>query len=323
MGNYDNYKLIRLINLKKIQILIITGTAVLLAIFFSSPIFIAPKFKSVGVIYPSNLSAYGIESPTEQLLQLLNSEDLRDQIIEMYHLADHYSFDSVDRHFKSMLIQEFNSNVEISKTEFESVKIEVYDTDPVLSSKIAYSLIELMNQKARTLQREKSNEVVAVRKKIFLEKKSEIDSMETRLKELRVKFGLLDYKIQTEYATRSYLKLLGGNSSQQAQSKQLLPIIRNLEEKGGEFVSLNEYLYGERIRYNQLKFEYEHSLSDVTKELTYANMVTSPAVPDKKAYPIRWAIILTAAISGFAFSILTIIFQDKKKSLMEAINATG
>lgn len=281
----------------------------------SGSFLITPKYKSVAVVYPSNLIPYGIETPTEQLLQLLESDDIRENLIRKFDLFKHYNIDSTRAHAQSRLIETFNDNVSIEKTEFESVKIEVLDKNPKIASEIASSLIDLMNEKARALQRSKSNEIVIMKRKSFLSKKQEVDSMEAKLKELRVNYGLLDYNLQTEYTTEAYLKLLSGSSSQQVQSKQIEPLIANLQEKGGEFQALNENLRNERYRYNLLKVEYENSLNDITKELTYANLVTRPVPADKKSYPIRWIIALGSLLCGLTLSFLVIIYQQRKDEL--------
>ncbi|MCX6290290.1 MAG: hypothetical protein NT126_00830 [Bacteroidetes bacterium] len=48
------------------------------SVIFSGPSFIKPKFKSFAILYPSNLVTYSTESSTEQMLQLLQSSDVRE-----------------------------------------------------------------------------------------------------------------------------------------------------------------------------------------------------------------------------------------------------
>jgi len=66
----------------KYHLLIIVAVSVLLAVFFSSSIFITPLFKSYAVVYPSNVSPYSNESETEQMMQIMQSKDIRDSIIK-------------------------------------------------------------------------------------------------------------------------------------------------------------------------------------------------------------------------------------------------
>jgi capsule polysaccharide export protein KpsE/RkpR len=71
-----------------------------------------------------------------------------------------------------------------------------------------------------------------------------------------------------------------------------------MESKGGEFRHLTELSDLFRTNYDKLLTEYERVYSDITKELTYTNVVVYPEVSDKKVYPIRWLIVSTSVLSA-------------------------
>ncbi|MFO7723431.1 MAG: Wzz/FepE/Etk N-terminal domain-containing protein, partial [Bacteroidales bacterium] len=80
----------------------------LLAAIFSGPRFITPMFKSVVILFPTStnsvskalmdeipgskqdIMAFGEEAEAEQMLQILNSSEIRDRIIQKYDLRKHY-----------------------------------------------------------------------------------------------------------------------------------------------------------------------------------------------------------------------------------------
>src|SRR5436190_22489966 len=84
------------------------------SIVFSGPVFITPKFKSSVIFFPSSTNsiskaildettsekqdilAYGEEEQAEQMLQILNSDDIRTEIIQKYDLMNHYGIDKDD-----------------------------------------------------------------------------------------------------------------------------------------------------------------------------------------------------------------------------------
>ena len=75
--------------------LIYTGIgAVIVSIIFTMPQIMTPMFKAEMIIYPVNLQTYSKETPTEQMVQLLNSEDVKDNLIKDFHLYSHYDIDS-------------------------------------------------------------------------------------------------------------------------------------------------------------------------------------------------------------------------------------
>src|SRR6187399_2603766 len=82
----------------KIHLFLITIFSVTLAVIFSSEAFIKPRFKSNAVVYPSNLVPYSTESPTEQMLQLFESDDIRDELIKDFNLFEHYEIDTAQKY---------------------------------------------------------------------------------------------------------------------------------------------------------------------------------------------------------------------------------
>ena len=68
------------------------------------------------MIYPSNLIAYSTESSTEQMLQLTQSYDIRDKIINTFHLFEHYNIDTLkNKTFKSEVYKKYDENIIIKK----------------------------------------------------------------------------------------------------------------------------------------------------------------------------------------------------------------
>ncbi|HNP48483.1 MAG TPA: hypothetical protein PKL85_06575 [Bacteroidia bacterium] len=310
---FNSAELIRSIIRWKKHLIIVGLISLGASILFSSPWFIKPKYKSFALAYPSNLIAYSTESATEQMLQLAQSSDIRERIIHDFDLYKHYDIDTVNnKHFRTDVIKMYEENVTIKKTEYESMEITVLDEDPVVASNMVDSIIHFFDVKARSLQAEKSAEVMVIAKNQLDQKLVQMDSMEERLRTYRTQYGILDYKEQSKEATRGYLRgLSSGNQRATAEAKVMLDALR---EKGGEFNSLNEHLWRVRGNYNDLKLVYENAVRDVTKKLTYANVVSRPSPSDKKAYPIRWLIVLISVGSSLflAFMIL-LIFNSKKE----------
>ena len=206
---FNSIELINLLARWKKQLMIVGLASLVLSAVFSSPFFIKPKFKSTAIVYPSNLIAYSTESATEQMLQITQSTDIRDKIIHAFNLYDHYEIDTTsDMSFRTNVFRTYDENVIIKKTEYESMEITVYDTDPIKAAQMADSIIVFFNIKARELQSEKSKEVVIISKNQMDAKKAEMDSMENALHNLQMKYNILDFKTQSKEASRAYLRSL-------------------------------------------------------------------------------------------------------------------
>jgi uncharacterized protein involved in exopolysaccharide biosynthesis len=301
---FDNSNILKIVQKYQKQLVIVTSATLLLSVIFSMPWFIKPKYKSTAVIYPANIIAFGSETPDEQMVQVFQSDDIKTQVANEFNLYETYGIDTTkNKSYKTKLIKEFNENITIDKTELVSVQIEAMHPSPVVARDIVNRMIELFNQKERNLQKEKAMELVTILKKQLNDKRTEMDSMDVLVRDIRVKYGILDYALQTEYATEGALI---ASPMQKANEQEVKTLLNNLKDKGGEFVALNEHLWRVRGTYNDLKVQYENALRDVEKNLTYCNVVTSPFVADKKSYPVRWLIVVISMISTLMFSLIVI-----------------
>lgn len=267
----------------------------LLSAILSGPSFIKPRYLSSAIVYPVNLQSYSTETRTDQLLQLFESNSIRDSLILTYGLADVYEVDTTEPGAYFRLYNEFSDRVTISKTRYESVQIEVEDEDPKRAQGMVISMIDQLNLLARRLQREKSEELLEIAERALAHESHKLDSVEAILGNMRQQYGLLAYDQQSEELVKGYVKALGTSP---AKANEIKKLIDELEERGGQFRTLTALSDAFRNNYDRLLTSYEQAVSDVTKELTYTNTILYPEVPDKKVYPIRWLIVVISVASA-------------------------
>src|SRR3954468_8271203 len=151
---------IKLIIKWKKQFIIVTIATTLISALFSSKWFIKPKYKSFAIVYPANLNPYSSESKSEQMMQLFESADIQNSVIKKFDLAKHYDIDTTKAAGMSQLMNEYESNISVSRTDYESILIKVLDTDPKIACDMVKEIINSFNEKAKTLQREQSKELL-------------------------------------------------------------------------------------------------------------------------------------------------------------------
>jgi len=314
-SQFYNINILHLLLKWKYHIGIIVLIAIVLSAIFSGPVFITPKFKSYAVVYPSNIAPYSDENETEQMLQIIQSRDITDQIIEMYNLSEHYKIDKDYKYYYTTMLWEYSQNVSISKTPNEAVSIEVRDKDPQTACNMVNSMIDLYNNKVRELHEEKFGEVVQMYERALTKKENYIDSLKLRLQELGVNYGLLDFSHQSEQVTRGHLKTFDGAGSSRVNEKEVEKLKNNLEDKGGELMLLRNLLNTESIKYIDMKNEYDIAKMDYDRKFTYTNVITKPYVADKKAYPVRWLIVVVTALAAFFVTFISILILENFKGM--------
>lgn len=307
MENFkNNINILKLIFKWKIHFIIIVLLSIICAVIFSGSIFITPLFKSNAVVYPANIASYSDESETEQMLQIFQSRDIKNSVIKKFDLAKHYKIDSNYKYFYTTLLFEYGQNISINKTPYDAVEIEVFDKDPQIACDITNSIIDFYNAKIRRMHNIKSREVISIYKEQLKNKEKDMDSLKNILYELGTKHGLYEYETQSEQITKGFLKTITGSNSSQINTKDVMRLKENMEQKSGDLIATVQHIKNESGNYGAVKLEYEMAKRFYTDKLTYTNVITEPYPADKKAYPIRWLIVVITAIATFFLSLIVI-----------------
>lgn len=305
-----NLEIIKLLYKKRFHILIITVAGALLGVLFSMPVFIKPKFKSTGVVYPANISPVSDETPTEQLMQYFNSYEVKDALRKRFNLGEHYGLDSTDDRFETYYSYYFDENFKISQTRFESIQIEVLDTDPKTAQNLVYGLIDAVNEHIRKSVNDKTEEFVAMHQQYISDKKRKMDSIEVTLRQMSKEYGIIDLWTQVEQASKSYYKAMpGGNPGKLEQ------VMQNLGDKGIVYMNLLEQYKSDLTYLNESRQHVAKGLNDIKKKFTYTTISSKPNLPEIKATPKRSIIVFITTIGALLFSCLFFIVSYKFKEI--------
>ncbi len=299
---------------KKWKLLLMIGCiAGVFAYVFSLPQFVPPKYKSEAVIYPANLGKYAEENGLEQMQQYLESNELRDHIIVQYNLYDEYDIDQDDPNKRTYMKAAYTEHITFDETKFESIRINTLSTDPEKARDIAAEIIEELNRIIRRTEREKYQEIVVINQKMMNDKKAQLDSLENKIREISTTYGILDYIAQSERVTEKYMDfLLSGKKGKDFDEAKTL--YENLQKHGRQYHDYHAQLNVINAEFMSRRAGLEHALKDLNKVQTYSNILVKPEVSDKKSYPIRWLIFVTAiaASMGFTFVLLLVLGYQKK-----------
>ncbi|NWJ49889.1 MAG: hypothetical protein HXX14_03400 [Bacteroidetes bacterium] len=316
---FNNLNLISIAYKWRKHLVIATLIAGIAAAFFSSPLFIQPRFSSMAVVYPSNIQPYSQESNSEQMLQLFQSRDIQDSLIRTFNLYQHYKINPKSAKAYYVISRYYDRFVSIRKTAYESVEVKAMDTDSTIACKMVNAILSFYNRKVSTLQREKYGEIYRLRHETLLRKEREIDSLSTLLKELSAKYELVNVDQQTEQMVKGYLRTFDGANRTSVNTPAVLNLKKQIETKGALHYLINEQFRRAVSTLGDLKVKEDDALADYKRDYTFYNVVTAPYPSQKKAYPIRWIIVLAAMTITLITSIMVLIVIENKETLSAAI----
>jgi uncharacterized protein involved in exopolysaccharide biosynthesis len=342
------------------KLLIVTGlTAALASVLFSGPTFIKPLYKSTVILYPATTNsiskallsenaydrsdplAFGEEEEAEQLLQLLNSDLIRNRIIEKYKLMEHYEIKADDPFRQTKLYKRYEGNIKFRRTEYMSVEISVLDTDPETAAKIANDIAALLDETKNLIQLAQARKALEIVENQYNKKEAYIRSLNDSLNLLR-SLGIFDYDMQIDHTTDLFVQAMAGVSDARAKAevykemkmpatdtavlnnlarlkgyeasgKRLQEQLNLLGQYGGAHNSLKEQLEKENEELVKLRQKRDQTRVDVDEVLPVKFIVNDAAPAEKKTYPLRSLIVLISTVSSLLLCLLLIVLAEQWK----------
>ena len=290
---------------------------------------IPDRYTSTVILYPANstsvsqtlavdgspqkgLLQFGENEEVEQLMQVLQSNDIRNRIIEKYDLINHYRIDPNSKYLYTKLYNKYEDNVKIMRTEYTSVVIEVLDESPDTAALIANDISILLDTVYARMQKERAYKALKIVENEYLEQEATVKNIRDSLEYLS-SLGVIDVRSQTEMYSEQYaIALAAGN---ERNIKNIESKLDTLAKYGSAHSILKERLTEEVQTLTLRKNKYREAKIELEQDLPNAFIVNKAEKAEKKTYPIRWLIVLVSVLSTFILSLIifAIIEPLKKK----------
>ena len=286
---------------------------------------IESKFQSSVIIYPTTTNSvsqallvehnpyrkdvleFGEEAEAEQLLQVLNSDEMRDSIVTRFNLYDHYDINQDDEFHKTTINTIYANLVSIKKTKFNSIEIVVLDRDPVMASNIANEYLTLMDVVISRIRKKRAQQALTIletRKKILYKQRNLVHDS---IQDYRLN-GIISITAQVERLTEQYAIALAASNLNGA--RRIKKELNHIGENAGAHDMLLRKSYSIENELSNIEFEADRVLIDTNYSLENKFIINKAYPADKKSYPVRWLVVFSSLISVFVFSIISICISE-------------
>lgn len=319
--------ILKVIRWKKIFFLVtiitalVTGTIVYLmpkqykstAVLFAARQFSVSKL----VIEPNegNQEDYmqiGDEDDCEKLIQLLNSDALKFRVANAFDLWNRWKIKDTTLAYHFLKLK-WEDMVSIKRTEFNSVKVEVYDYTANGAAQIANGITQYCDSVKFDMNHDVAAKVLKIVKNEYDSTISRMKVLEDSIQVLR-QLGVLHYKEQVKAYSKSYAKAIEKNDL--AAMKRLEQKLDTLKKYGGAYQNIHDNLEKYGAKYPAIKAKYDEALVNFSTVIP-VKFVVEEAKPDEyKARPKRMIITAIAVIANNLIALLFMLFKERFKNLL-------
>jgi uncharacterized protein involved in exopolysaccharide biosynthesis len=254
---------------------------------------------------------FGDDMKIDQMLQILNSRQMKTHLIERFNLVEHYGIKKSEKYWEDKVYKTVAEKCRFSRTNFLAAEIIVLDTDPKWAADIANEIAAYYDTLKRSIIQQRTQESFAIMEDAIAKTEASIQTLVDSLAVI-MSHGVYDYETQSERLMQQYAKeIAAGNTTAIKRIKEQLEI---LEQWGAASFSLQTKLRYTRMSQVDLQNKYEAMRVDAEYRLPQ-KFVTEYAVPNiKKAYPNR---ILIMVITSLCSLLLALFFIFAKESLQK------
>ncbi len=328
--NSESIKLLAKIYVWRKKLIIVTLIAAILSIAIS--FIITPQYKATAIIFPSrtfsvsklliepslgNQEDYlnlGDEDDAEKLLQILNSTEIRTLVADKHDLWTNWNIERNTVYSQHYLKLKWDDMVSFKRTDYVSIRIDVYDYVANRSADIANSIVSFADSVKFRMTRDVTKQALEITKEEYLTTIQRIDELGDSLQVIK-ELGVLDYTTEIlEYSKGMAKAIVKGDLTAQKQIQEKLD---KLKQYGIAYDNISSNLIEYRLKFPIIKNKYDEALINYNKALP-SKFIVDKAIPnEKKAKPFKFLIVSLSTASAFAFALIYLLFMDRFTELKE------
>jgi uncharacterized protein involved in exopolysaccharide biosynthesis len=330
----ENYLNIIVVIVQWWKTLLVVGVAAAV-VSAGASMLIRPKFRSSVIMMPTASNAlsqmiliahnqneyldatqFGDDMKIDQMLQILNSREVKAHLIEKFNLIVHYDIDTTSKYWKTKLYERVKDNCTYSRTNFMGVQISVLDEDPQFAADMANEIADYYDVLKRKVIQQRTEEAFVILQEEMNDLDETVSVLEDSLSKI-MSYGVYDYDNQSQRLVQQYAKeVASGNSAAAKRIKSELDI---LAEWGPAFFSVRERIQYLKEFQMELQQKYQAMRVDANYSMTQKFVVEYAVASDKKAYPKRSMIVILSTFCALSLGLLFVITKDGLKKAYHQI----
>jgi uncharacterized protein involved in exopolysaccharide biosynthesis len=249
----------------------------------------------------------GDADDVEKLLQVLNSDALKIRVANEFNLWKRWKMKDTVFSYHYLKLK-WDDQVVIKRTEFNSVKIDVYDYTADSAAFVANGIAQFCDSVKRDMTKAVNLAALNIVKTEYDNTLARMKELEDSLQVLR-QMGVLHYKEQVKAYTKSYAKALEKNDL--AAIKRLEGKLDTLKKYGGAYQNTKDNLEKYGSKYPDIKMKYDEALVNYNSSLPIKFVVEKARPDEYKAKPRRLTFLAISILAANVLGLFVLLMKEK------------
>lgn len=324
---FNSFSLARYIWKRRKTLIIICVVAAVLSMGIS--FLIKPKFKSTAVIFAPrtnsvakillneesynerlDMKAYADEEETEQMMEILNSREIKDVLIQKFDLYNHYGIGENEAYRQTKVYKYLKGAIDVKRTQYGAIAVNVMDENPQVAADMANEILAQLDTVKNKIEHERTMAAYKILQAQLDYVDAEMTRLDDSLKQIMDE-GIYEFTVQSDRMMQQYAIAIsqGNTAGQQRLQKEL----EKLSLNGARYLTLRKEQEQFCGYHAMCRSKMMNAIVDVSNDIP-TKFVIEKAIPaDKKAYPKKMIIVLVSTIASFILGVIVLLTIDKIK----------
>jgi len=288
---------------------------------------VTPKFKSTAIVYAPrtnsvakillneesynerlDMKAYADDEETEQMMEILNSREIKDILIDKFDLYNHYGLGEGVSYRQTKMYKYLKGNIEVKRTQYGAIAVSVIDKDPQVAADMANEILVLLDSVKNRIDHERTIASYNLLKRQLEIVDAEVQRIDDSVQVL-MQNGVFDFKSQSERVMQQYATAVAQGNT--AGMKRLEDELKKMATWGPRSLTLYEEQAYFREYQSIVKIKMMNAIVDMDTEIPVKFVIERAIPADKKTYPKKSLIVLLSTVSAFILAVLVLLTIDK------------
>ena len=278
---FNSFSLVQYIWRKRKTLILVCLVVAVVSLIAS--FLVTPKFKSTAIVYAPrtnsvakillneesynerlDMKAYADDEETEQMMEILNSREIKDILIDKFDLYNHYGLGEGVSYRQTKMYKYLKGNIEVKRTQYGAIAVSVIDKDPQVAADMANEILVLLDSVKNRIDHERTIASYNLLKRQLEIVDAEVQRIDDSVQVL-MQNGVFDFKSQSERVMQQYATAVAQGNT--AGMKRLEDELKKMATWGPRSLTLYEEQAYFREYQSVVKIKMMNAIVDMDTEI--------------------------------------------------------